>query len=211
MVSGLLLLVEMIGFMQSGWTAEKFAQPEQAIIVLRDGGHWLRMAAAAGTINLAAMALFLAGLSLGLRRGAPTLAVCIFVLGLLGIGAHSLVPVGLWIAVPSLVGSPDPRLALSAWPAFNLVSSTAHAAGSLFMGAAMMAAGAAVLKSPVRARIAGSLTLAAGLLTVAPMLLLGQLSAASMGLVFPASLAMAVLFRLAIGGLLFSRAAAWAA
>jgi len=96
--------------MTSGWTAETFGDAQLALAFLKDSGTQLRAAVFAGAINLVFVALFLVGLAARLQATAPTPTAATLYLGVIGIAGESLIPLGLWLGVPTFVGlaSHDP-------------------------------------------------------------------------------------------------------
>ena len=133
-LAGVGLAVEGVLFMTSGWTAQTFGDAQLALAFLKDSGTQLRAAAFAGSINLVLAAVFIVGLADRLQATAPTRAATTLYLGVIGIAGESLIPLGLWLGVPTFVelASHDPQAA-------------AGAVGSLFLGLSTLAAGWAIV------------------------------------------------------------------
>jgi hypothetical protein len=197
MVAGILLILETGGFLMSGWTAEKFSSPEQAIQLLHTGGDALRAAAVFGFLGLATTTILLAGLASTLHRSAPAAAAAALYLGLIGIAGHSLVPLGLWIGVPTFTAMATHNLALaqSSWAAFQAVSDAAHGIGSLFNGCSMLFAGLAMLHAADWPKLLASVSIGAGVLTLATLLCVGTSIAGAGGMLFMPALALTVACR----------------
>lgn len=149
-VAGGGLALEFALFLGSGWTPETFADPSAALAFFDAGGTVLRAAALMGITNLGFTAIFLAGLAGALRRVAPTLAATVLYPGLLGLAAHGLVPLGLWLAPGTFVDlhARSPELAFGAWGGFSAFLDAAGGLGALFGGGALVAAGSALLMLP---------------------------------------------------------------
>lgn len=73
-----------------------------------------------GFVTLGFTVLFLVGLASALHRRAPTRAAAVLYLGLVGVAAHALVPLGLWLAPPAFLelAAIRPTAALGAWGGF---------------------------------------------------------------------------------------------
>jgi hypothetical protein len=200
-----LLVLESSSFLLSGWSPAKFADPAQTIELLRLGGGMLRAAAVFGFAGLIVTTYLIAGLAAELAPAAPGRASGVLYLGLIGIAGHSLVPLGLWLGVPAFVGlaARDLATARSGWAAFGRVSDTAHGVGSLFMGAATVLAGSALVGRASQSRILGWIAVGAGLLTLASLLSVGTPAAALGGVLFLPALVFTVVFRLWAGAMLW--------
>lgn len=146
-LAGVGLAVEGALFMTSGWTAQTFGDAQAALAFLNDSGTQLRAAVFVGAINLVFAAVFIIGLADRLQATAPTRAAATLYLGIIGITAHSLIPLGLWLGVPTFVelASHDPQTAASAWSGYAVSQAAAGAAGSLFLGLSTLAAGWAIV------------------------------------------------------------------
>lgn len=164
-LAGLGLAAEFALFMTSGWTPETFGDPASALAFLRTGGAHLRAAAFVGVLNLALYTFLVAGLAAKLRAGAPTCAAATLYLGLVGITAHGLVPLGLWLGVPMFLGlaARDNQAALNAWGGFAPFIAGAGGLGYLFNGLSLLAAGWAIASSKMLPRLLGLAGLCAGL------------------------------------------------
>lgn len=148
-IAGLGLAVEFALFMASGWTPEVFDDPAAALVFLESGGTLLRAAAFVGIVNLAATVLFLVGLTEVLRPEAPARSATALYVGLLGLAAHALVPVGLWLGTPLFVemAAGDHGTARAAWGGFDAFLNAAGGVGYVFAGVAYAAAGWAIVSS----------------------------------------------------------------
>lgn len=146
-LAGIGLIVEAALFMTSGWTPDVFIDPAAAMAFLEERGAHLRSAAFAGFANLALTVIFIAGLASALRAHAPTRAAATLYLGLVGLTAHGLVPLGLWLGTPLFVthSASDPATAAGAWAGFHAFLEAAGGLGYLFVGLSLIAAGAAIL------------------------------------------------------------------
>lgn len=197
MIAGVLLVFETSGFLLSGWSAAKFADPVQAIELLRQGGVALRWAALFGFAGLGVTTYFIVGLAAALHDPAPALATGVLYFGLIGIAGHSLVPLGLWIGTPAFLtmAAQNLSLAQSGWAAFGPVSDTAHGVSNLFLGCSMLFAGIAMVKTRMLSSILGWIGIATGALTLATLALVGTpISSVGAMLLMPA-LVLTVLFR----------------
>lgn len=148
-VAGLGLALEFGLFMASGWTPKGFEDPAAALAFLESGGTLLRAAAFVGIVNLAATVLFLVGLAEALRPEASARSATALYVGLLGLAAHALVPMGLWLGTPLFVelGAADPATAHAAWGGFGAFLDAAGGVGYVFAGVAYAAAGWAIVSS----------------------------------------------------------------
>ena len=146
-LAGVGLAIEFALFTASGWTPATFSQPERALAFLQTGGTLLRAAAFAGFLNLTLAVMWVAGLAARLARGAPTGAAATLYLALVGMTAHALVPVGLWLAIPAFLelATHGPQVAAGGWGGFAAFLSAAGGVGYLFDGFAIFAAGWALL------------------------------------------------------------------
>ena len=196
-----LLVAETSSFLVSGWSPARFADPGQAMGLIQEGGGALRLAALFGFAGLVATVYLLAGLASALAEESPGAATGLLYLGLVGVAGHSLVPLTLWIGVPAFLHlkAQNVALAKSGWAAFAPISNGAHGIGALFMGCAMLLAGGALVRKPGWMRAAGAAGLAAGLLTIATLLVVGTPLETSAGLIFLPSLGLTVLFRISSG------------
>lgn len=102
-LAGIALAAELTFFMTCGWSPEKFTDPAAALALLRDGGMHLRVAGAFGAIGLVLTTALVAGLAVKLRAKTPTRAAATLYFGIIGITGHELVPLALWVGVPSFV------------------------------------------------------------------------------------------------------------
>lgn len=193
-VAGPLLVLETASFLRSGWNPIRFADPTQAMQLLRDGGADLRMASVFGFCGLVATLCLFIGLADWLRQRSPASGDAVLYLGLVGIAGHSLVPLGLWIGIPMYLSlaSHSMTLAQSSWPAFAATSNAAEGVGSLFMGLAMLLTGVAGLWQRSFSPLLGWIAIIAGTLTLITLLASGT------PLFFP-SLIATVLFRFIAG------------
>lgn len=121
--------------------------------------------------------------------------------GIIGIAGHSLVPLGLWLGVPTFVdlAASDPGAAAAAWSGYAGFQAAAGAVGALFLGLSTLAAGSAIISQrgwPVLLGWLGVLTGAASALTVlAAETPLSALAAAA----YLPSLTLAIVFRIWAG------------
>lgn len=148
-IAGLGLAIEFGLFMASGWTPEVFEDPAATLAFLKSGGTLLRAAAFVGIVNLAATVIFLVGLAGVLRPEAPARSATALYVGLVGLVAHALVPLGLWLGTPYFVemAAADPATARAAWGGFGAFLEAAGGVGYVFAGVAYAAAGWAIVSS----------------------------------------------------------------
>lgn len=146
-IAGAGLAAEFALFFASGWRPGTFADPASALAFFETGGPVLRAAAFVGIVNLGFTALFLAGLARALHRASATRAAMVLYLGLIGVSAHVLVPLGLWLGPGTFLElhAQRPELALGAWGGFSAFLDAAGGVGALFGGVAFVAAGSAIL------------------------------------------------------------------
>lgn len=171
-VAGLGLALEFGLFMASGWTPETFGDPAAALSFLASSGTQLRAAAFVGIVNLLATVLFFVGLASALRPEAPVRADTALYVGLLGLGAHALVPLGLWLGTPLFVemASADPVTARAAWGGFAAFLDAAGGVGYVFAGIAYAAAGWAMASTSRWAAALGWIGVLGGVASVLTML-----------------------------------------
>lgn len=197
-LAGLGLVVELSLFMASGWQPHIFGDPAAAIRFLQESGGLLRAAGFAGAVNLILTTLFVTGLAAKLHPTAPTAAAATLYLGLIGIGAHALVPLGLWLSVPGFLSLSDQGAATAqaAWAGFAAFITAAGGAGYLFVGLSMLSAGFAGLAMKSLSPTLSWVTLLAGAATVVNVLADSvQLSSIAQMLFFP-SILLTILFRI---------------
>jgi len=189
--AAILLMRETSSFLLSGWSPARFADPVQALELLRQGGVQLRVAALFGVVGL------VAGLARALSEQAPSLATGTLDFGVIGVAGHSLVPLGLWIGIPAFLtlAIQNASVAESGWAPFAQVSNAAHGVGNFFGGLFILFAGVATMTSPVLSKAVGWIGLIAGLLTLTTLLTVGTLFGAVGGALFMPALALTVLFR----------------
>jgi hypothetical protein len=203
-VAGVGLLVEAALWTASGWTPATFTNPSTALRFLQDSGDTLRLAVFAGFVNLVFAVVFIAGLADRLRQNTPTRAAATLWFGMIGIGAHVLVPLAYWFGTPAFL-SADQAAALGSWTGFAAVVAAVGGAGSLFAGLAMLVAGWATITHRALPVLLGWVAMLAGataVLTVfAPDTPLSSLA----GVVYMPSLLLAIAFRI-WGGVALTRA-----
>lgn len=163
-LAGIGLTLEFALFMASGWTPTVLSHPAGALDFLQSGGTLLRAAAFVGFLNLALAMLWIVGLSAQLARSAPNGAAATRYLGLAGMTAHALVPLGLWLAVPAFLdlAAREPQAAAGGWTGFAALVSSAGGVGYLFDGFAMIAAGWALRAGRLGSSALGWVGLVAG-------------------------------------------------
>ncbi len=167
-LAGLGLAIELTLFMGSGWTPDTFGGAAEALTFLQNGGTYLRAAVFAGAINLVFTTLLVDGLASMLRAVTPTRAAATLYFGLIGIAGHGLVPLGLWLGVPTFaeLATRDQQVAAGAWGGFGAFLSGAGGLGYLFLGLSMATAGWAMVSDKRMSTFAGWVGLAAGTATV---------------------------------------------
>ena len=200
-LAGLGLAIELVLFMASGWSPAVFSDPAIGLAFLRDGGTQLRAAVFAGAINLVFTTLLVAGLAAWLRPTTPSRAAATLYFGLIGIAAHGLVPLGLWLGVPTFLelASRDQQIAFGAWGGFTAVIGAAGGLGYLFLGLSMAAAGWAIVTAKLLPPALGWIGLLAGAASVINVLAaktpLDPLASAA----FQPALLLSIVFRLWAG------------
>jgi hypothetical protein len=159
-LAGVGLAVEGTLWATSGWTVETFRDSATALAFLQDNGTHLRAAVFAGVFAT----VFIVGLAARLGPTAPTRAAATLSFGIIGIAAHSLVPLGLWLGVPSFVdlAASDPDAAAAAWSGYAAFQAGAGAVGALFLGLSTLAAGWAIISHPGLPALLGGLGVLAG-------------------------------------------------
>ena len=167
-LAGLGLAVEFVLFLASGSTPEALSDPAAALALLQDSGTLLRAAVFAGTINLVFTVILIAGLAARLQTTTPTRAAATLYFGLLGIGGTGLVPLGLWLGIPSFVelAVRDPQAAANAWGGFAAFLSAAEGLGHLFLGLSLLTAGWAICAEKALPVVLGWVGLIAGVASV---------------------------------------------
>jgi hypothetical protein len=195
--AGIGLALELALFVASGWSPEAFAVPQTAITYLGTGGDTLRAAVFAGLWNLVFATIFFLGMAARLATPAPFRAAAMLCFALLGIGAHALVPVSLWLGVPAVLhtASQSPEAAAAAWSGFSLFLAGAGALGSFFMGLALLAAGGAMLTTRALAPAAGAVAVLGGLAALLSVTALGTPLDALAGAAFMPAIFFAIVFR----------------
>lgn len=205
-LSGIGLAGEAAFFMLSGWSAEAFSSFDGAIGILREGGHFLRLAVVFGIFNLALLALFFAGLAERFDRKAPALGGAVLYLGLVGVAAHSIVPIGFYSGVPlfqDLAARPD---AAVLWQGFKMLLDVAQGAGLFFMGLSMIAAGIGAWTHRLLPAALGVVAILAGAMSVLTPLAFGTFLMPAAGLFAMGGILLSILFRF-WGGLALLRPA----
>jgi Domain of unknown function (DUF4386) len=163
-LAGVGLAVEGTLWATSGWTVETFRDSATALAFLQDNGTHLRAAVFAGAANLVFATVFIVRLAARLGPTAPTRAAATLSFGIIAIAAHSLVPLGLWLGVPSFVdlAASDPDAAAAAWSGYAAFQAGAGAVGALFLGLSTLAAGWAIISHPGLPALLGGLGVLAG-------------------------------------------------
>ena len=196
-VAAVLLVLETSLFLLSGWSPARFADPVQALELLRGGAKQLRAAALFGVVGLVATTFLVVGLARALSEQAPSLATGMLYFGVIGVAGHSLVPLGLWIGIPAFLALAieNASVAQSGWVSFAQVSNAAHGVGNLFGALFMLFAGVAAMTTPVLSKALGWIGLIAAILTLTTLLTVGTPLDAVGGALFMPALALTVLFR----------------
>lgn len=201
-VAGVGLLIEGLLWTASGWTPDTFDDPAVALSFLAEDGATLRWAVFSGFVNLTFFVVFIAGLAARLQARTPTLATATLWFGMIGTGAHLLVPLAHWYGVPAFVeaAARDQQAAESAWTAFVVVGhEAAGGAGSLFMGLAMLTAGWAIIAQRALSRALGWLALLTGVATVLTVFEPDTPLSGVAGAMFMPSLTLAIIVRIWAG------------
>lgn len=206
--AGVALLGETACFLASGWTADKMGDPASAMALLAHGGQFLRLSAVFGSLGIALTALFVIGLYLRLHDRSPRAAIAVAVWGLIGLASHVLIPLALWLTIPSFVhwGARDATAAGIAWMAFWNVCNAAQGVGSLFDGLAMLTTGAALVSEP-GVRPFAAVAIVTGVASVFTVAAAGTPVQGLAALVYLPMIALTVVFR-SWGGVVVERNAA---
>lgn len=202
-VAGLGLLIEFAFFMASGWQPGTFADPSAALSFLDERGGYMRGAGLAGSLNLCFMMVFVVGLAARLR-GAPTAATVTLYLGVIGIAAHALVPLGLWLGAPTFgaMSTHGAETAEAAWAGFAAFMAVAGGVGYLFLGLSMMAAGYGGLATRALPSLLAWLTIIGGAASVVIIAAEGTPFSALVELAFLPSITLSIVFRIWAGAVL---------
>jgi hypothetical protein len=203
-LAGIGLAVEGAFWTASGWTPQTFANPTTALAFLRDNGTLLRVGVFAGALNLVFATILVAGLAARLRATSPTRAAATLHLGVVGIGAHGLVPLGLWLGVPMFItlAASDAATAQAAWGGFAVFLAAAGGLGNLFLGLSMATTGSAALGRRSRAPLPvllGWVGIVAGMASVITVLAAGTPVAFLANAAYVPSLLLAIVFRVWAG------------
>lgn len=200
-VAGIGLAIEFALFMTSGWTPAAFADPAAAMAFMQTSGAQLRTAVFAGFLNLAFATIFIAGLAGRLYVASPSRASATLYFGLLGIAAHGLVPVSLWLGIPMLLGTAtqSPQAAANAWGGFALFLSGAGGLGYFFAGLSQLAAGWAIVSTKSMPAVLGWVGVVAGLASATTMAAAQTPLAALARAAFLPALLLAIVFRIWAG------------
>lgn len=203
-LAGIGLAVEAAFWTASGWTPQIFGDPATALAFLRDNGTLLRAGVFAGAINLVFTIVLIAGLAGRLRAVAPNSAAATLLFGIIGVGAHGLVPLGLWLGVPMFAALANGAAATAegAWGGFAVFLAAAGGLGGLFLGLSTMAVGwAAVSGKSLKALPAplGWLAVIAGLASVLSVLAASTPLAFLANAAYVPSLLLAIVFRIWAG------------
>jgi hypothetical protein len=196
-VAGIGLMIEATLWITSGWTPATFSDPSSAVRFLQGSGDILRWAVLAGFANLVFLVLFVAGLAHRLHSRMPTLAAATLWFGMIGAGAHVLVPLAYWYGTPAFL-SADPAAAQGSWTGFAAIVGAAGGAGSLFLGLSMVVAGwAAIHRALPGAPVAfGWFAVLAGAATVIAVFAPDTPLSGLASVVFMPSLFLAIAFRI---------------
>ncbi|MGX1778239.1 DUF4386 family protein [Nocardia brasiliensis] len=169
LLAGIGLLAEGALWTATGWTPDTFGDAAATMDLFENHETLLRAAAFVGAVNLACTVLLIVGLAARLRAaGSGTAASSTLYFGILGIGGHALVPLGLWLAVPEFLdlATKDATAAQHAWHAFAIFLAAAGATGALFLGLSISATGLGSVQTRVLPKPLAYLSITSGALTI---------------------------------------------
>lgn len=200
-LAGVGLLVEGAFWTISGWTPQTWDVPSTALDFLAESGTMLRVGVFVGALNLVFAVLLIAGLADRLRHAAPTAAAGSLYFGIIGVAAHGLVPIGLWLGVPMFLNlaAHDESSAEGSWGAFAVFIAAAGGLGSLFAGLSTLAVGWAGLTKKVLPALLSWLAVIVGVATALTVLAAHTPLAALAGAAYLPSLVLAIVFRIWAG------------
>ncbi|WP_433574738.1 hypothetical protein [Nocardia brasiliensis] len=168
-MAGVGLLVEGALWTATRWTPDTFGAAAATMELFDNDGTLLRAATFVGAINLVCTVLLVAGLAGRLRTaGAGTAASATLYFGVLGIGGHALVPLGLWLGVPEFhdLAAEDTVAAQHAWNGFAVFLAAAGGTGALFLGLSILATGLGAIRTRALSLPLAYLSVATGALTI---------------------------------------------
>lgn len=200
-VAGVGLLVEGAFWTISGWTPQTWDVPSTALDFLAESGTVLRVGVFAGALNLVFAVLLVAGLADRIRPAAPTSAAGTLYFGVIGIAAHGLVPIALWLGIPMFLdlAARDTALAEGSWGGFAVFLAAAGGLGSLFAGLSTLAVGWAGVTKKALPRLLSWTAVIVGVATVLTVLAAHTPLAPVAGAAYLPSLVLAIVFRIWAG------------
>ncbi len=146
-VTGVALLLEFAFFMASGFTPSVAADPAQAIALIQSKEVLLRIATFFGFTGAIASVPFIAGLAANLQANAPSRAVAVLYLGVLGSIGHDLVALSYYLGFPALVALAATNLpeATNSWGGVLAITDGFQGLGNLLLGLMLFLAGSAIV------------------------------------------------------------------
>lgn len=192
-LTAIALFLEFSLFMAGGFSADKLADPAEAVALITDKESLLRIAAFVGFAGAFVRVLFAAGLAKKLRDEAPTRAASVLYFGILGSAGHGLVALSFYLGFPVITELASSE-AVSSWGAFNAITSGFQGLGNILLGLTFVAAGSAIIAKRMLPKGLGWVGLIAGLATLIGVLTTATpLAAVGFGIFMP-SIVLAILF-----------------
>ncbi len=167
-VAAVLLLVLFLLIASTGVKLMGPGDPAQTLAAFTQKAGWWMPIGLVGALTSAVVAIFLAGLSSRLHDKAPTRSRAVLYFGLIGLSAHALGSLILWLGGATLTAfaAKDSTAALPAWIAMSSVLAGLNGAGNGFSGASAAVAGWAIIQTGVMKTVIGWVALAAGVINV---------------------------------------------
>ncbi len=167
-VAAVLLLVLFFLVGSTGVNLMAPGDPAQTLAAFtQKAGSWMPIGLA-GALASAFAAIFLAGLSSRLHDKAPTRSRAVLYFGLIGLSAHALGSLILWLGGATLTtfAAKDSTAAVPAWIAMTSVLAGLNGAGHGFSGASAAIAGWAIIQTGAMKTVIGWVALAAGVFSI---------------------------------------------
>ncbi len=167
-VAAALLLVLFFLIGSTGVNLMAPGDPAQTLAAFtQKAGSWMPIGLV-GALASAVAAIFLAGLSSRLHDKAPTRSRAVLYFGLIGLSAHALGSLIIWLGGANLVAfaAKDQAAAVPAWIAMTSVLAGLSGAGNGFSGASAAIAGWAIVQTGAMKTVLGWVALAAGVFNI---------------------------------------------
>lgn len=194
--TGVMLLLEFVFFMMSGFSPDKLSDPAQAIALVQDKELLLRIAAFFGFAGAIVRILYVAGLAGRLQAKTLTRATGVLYFGILGGVGHGLVALTFFLGLPALVAlaSTHPSAAINSWGAFLAITNGFQGLGNLLLGLMLALAGSAILAKGELPKMLGRFGIVAGCAAVLGVITTATPLAAVGFAVYIPSIVLAVIF-----------------